>query len=125
MHISSTTISLNVPDPDASRDFLVRHLGFAVEMEHDGFVSLKHPDDGAYIVFLRTGLKSFKPAHRAGSAGEGTLLAFVVDSVDEAHQQLAEAGAKVVTPPETEPWGERYCQFEDPNGIIIQFVQWV
>ena len=28
-------------------------------------------------------------------------------------------------PPETEPWGERYAQYRDPNGLIIQLVQWV
>ncbi len=30
-----------------------------------------------------------------------------------------------MTPPETEPWGERFCQFADPNGIVWQLVQWV
>lgn len=34
-------------------------------------------------------------------------------------------GARVVTAPETEPWGERYCQFADPNGIVWQLVQWM
>lgn len=29
------------------------------------------------------------------------------------------------TPIETEQWGERYFQVEDPNGVIIQLVQWV
>ena len=27
--------------------------------------------------------------------------------------------------PETEPWGERYCQFADPNGLVWQLVEWV
>lgn len=31
----------------------------------------------------------------------------------------------IVTPLETEPWGERYFQMADPNGVIYQFVQWV
>lgn len=77
------------------------------------------------MVYLSTGLPSFKPGHRAGSAGEGLLLAFVVDDVDAAYETVRAAGATAVTPPETEPWGERYCQFEDPNGMIVQFVTWV
>ena len=32
---------------------------------------------------------------------------------------------KMATPIETEPWGERYFQVLDPNGVIIQLVQWV
>jgi uncharacterized glyoxalase superfamily protein PhnB len=25
----------------------------------------------------------------------------------------------------TEPWGERYFQVTDPNGVVIQLVQWM
>ncbi|MGE2713788.1 VOC family protein [Mycolicibacterium litorale] len=125
MNVTATAISLNVPDPQASADFLAQHVGYTVAMQDDGFVSLEHSAGGPNVVYLRTGLPTFKPAHRAGSAGDGLLLVFVVDDVDAAFESVRGGGAPVVTPPETEPWGERYCQFEDPNGIIVQFVQWV
>lgn len=126
MHFSAAAISLNVPRPRASADFFTTHLGFTVEMEQDdSFVSLTHPDGGANVIFLATGLSTFKPAHKAGSAGDGLLLVFVVDDLDATHHRLAEAGVPVVTPPETEPWGERFSQYEDPNGLIVQLVQWV
>ncbi len=125
MHVTATAISLNVPDPRASADFLSRHVGYTTEMEADGFVSMAHPNGGPNVIYLRTGLASFKPSHRAGSAGDGLLLAFVVDDIDTAYETTRAAGATVITAPETEPWGERYCQFEDPNGIIVQFVQWM
>jgi len=126
MNIISTAISLNVAHPRASADFFQQHLGFTVEMEQeDFFVSLKHPSGGPNVIFLQTGLATFKPAQRAGSAGEGLLLAFVVDDVDVAHRQWVAHGAAVVTAPETEPWGERFSQYEDPNGIIVQLVQWM
>ncbi|MCC3271933.1 VOC family protein [Arthrobacter zhangbolii] len=123
--ISSFAVSLNVPDPEASARFLIEHLGYAVDMEDDGFFSLRHPDGGSNIIFLRTGLPTFKPAEAAGRAREGLLLVHEVDNLDEAHAQLRDAGAEVVTPPETEPWGERFAQYRDPNGLIIQMVQWV
>jgi len=123
--ITQTAISLNVPDPSASAAFLVEHFGFEVEMEHDGMASVRLPQVGSNVIFLRTGLASFKPAHRAGTAGEGVLLALVVDSLDDAHRELEAAGVPIVTPPETEPWGERFSQYEDPNGIIVQLVQWM
>jgi uncharacterized glyoxalase superfamily protein PhnB len=53
------------------------------------------------------------------------LIAFVVDDVDAEFARIAATGATVVTEPETEPWGERYCQFADPNGIVWQLVHWV
>jgi uncharacterized glyoxalase superfamily protein PhnB len=94
-------------------------------MQADGFVSLSHPDGGPNVIFLRTGLATFRPEHRAGGAGDGLLLVFVVEDVDAVYEKVRAAGVPVVTAPETEPWGERYCQFEDPNGIIVQFVAWV
>jgi catechol 2,3-dioxygenase-like lactoylglutathione lyase family enzyme len=124
MDITSTAISLNVADVEASAAFAAR-LGFTEAMAADGFVSLEHPTAGVNVIFLRTGLSSFKPAEIAGPAGQGTLLVFVVDDVDAEFARIAASGARVVTPPETEPWGERYCQFADPNGIVWQLVQWV
>lgn len=125
MKINTTALSLNVADEAASAEFAKLHLGFAETMSADGFVSLTHPDAGFDVIFLRTGLGTFKPAEIAGPAGQGLLLAFVVDDVDAEFTRIAAAGAKVVTEPETEPWGERYCQFADPNGIVWQLVSWV
>lgn len=125
MRIVGSAVSLNVPDPAASADFARTHLGFTEEMSADGFIALTHPDAGYNLALLRTGLPTFKPARIAGPAGQGLLLAFVVEDVDAEFARINAAGAQVVTPPETEPWGERYCQFSDPNGLVWQLVQWV
>jgi len=125
MHIIGSALSLNVADPAASADFARTHLGFTEQMSADGFIALTHPDAGFNVALLRTGLASFKPARIAGPAGQGLLVAFVVEDVDAEFARIADAGAEVVTAPETEPWGERYCQFADPNGIVWQLVQWV
>lgn len=125
MHITQTAVSLNVPDVAASADFAKTHLGFTEAMAADGFVSLEHPTAGMNLIFLATGLPTFKPAEIAGPAGQGLLLAFVVEDLDAEFARIEAGGARVVTPPETEPWGERYCQFADPNGLVWQLVQWV
>ncbi|WP_136517936.1 MULTISPECIES: VOC family protein [Cellulomonas] len=125
MRTSAMAVSLNVPDVEASARFATEHLGFVRGMSADGFVAIEHPDAHAHIALLRTGLSSFRPASHAGPAGQGLLLAFVVDDLDAEFERIRAAGAQVVTPPETEPWGERYCQFVDPNGIVWQLVQWV
>lgn len=125
MQINQTAVSLNVDDVAASADFARTHFGFTEQMAAEGFVSLAHPSAGVNVIFLATGLPTFKPAQIAGSAGPGLLLVFVVDDVDAEYGRLRDGGAQVVTPPETEPWGERFCQFADPNGLIWQLVQWV
>ncbi|WP_188043279.1 VOC family protein [Changpingibacter yushuensis] len=125
MNITQTAISLNVADIDASASFAKTHFGYEEAMASDGFVSLQHAMAGPNLIFLATGLPTFKPSEIAGPAGQGLLLVFVVDDLDEQFNQIEKAGAHVVTPPTTEPWGERYCQFADPNGLIWQLVQWV
>jgi len=125
VHATAAAISLNVADVDASTTFATTHLGFTVAMSADGFASLTHPDVAVNFIFLATGLPTFRPTEIAGPAGPGTLLVLVVDDLDAEYARIHAAGARVVTPPETEPWGERYCQFTDPNGIVWQLVQWV
>ena len=125
MRITSSAVSLNVSDEQASAAFLRDHFGFVEEMSADGFVSLSRPDAGFNVIFLRTGLPTFKPASMAGRAADGLLLVFVVDDVDAEADRLARAGLSFTTPIETEPWGERYFQVTDPNGVVIQLVQWM
>ena len=125
MTITASAISLNVEDPAASAAFATRHLGFSEDMSADGFVSLSRPDAGFNLVFLRTGLATFKPDTMRGRSADGLLVAFVVDDVDAECARLELEGVAITTPLETEPWGERYFQVTDPNGVVIQFVQWV
>jgi catechol 2,3-dioxygenase-like lactoylglutathione lyase family enzyme len=125
MRITGSAISLNVPDPLRSATFLETWLGFHRDMEADGFVSLAREDAGFNVIFLRTGLETFQPASHAGSVGPGLLVVFVVDDIDAEWQRLQGHGLTFPTPIETEPWGERFFQVLDPNGIVIQLVQWV
>ncbi|RDI66272.1 VOC family protein [Nocardia pseudobrasiliensis] len=125
MKIAASALSLNVADPEASANFLIEHFGFEVSMSADGFFSLAHPDAGLDVIYLRTGLSTFAPARIAGDAGQGTLVVFVVDDIDAEYERVQREGVPIETPIETEEWGERYFQMRDPNGIVIQLVQWV
>ena len=62
------------------------------DMAADGFVSLSRPDAGFNLVYLRTGLPSFKPPALAGHRADGLLVAFVVDDVDAEHDRLVAEG---------------------------------
>lgn len=124
MHVTASALSLNVADPLASAAFVRDHLGFETEMEADGFVALRRDDVGFRLVYLRTGLGSFTPAAAAGHA-DGVLIAFVVDDLDAQAERLVAEGVELTTPPTTEPWGERYLQVTDPNGVVLQLVTWV
>jgi catechol 2,3-dioxygenase-like lactoylglutathione lyase family enzyme len=123
--VTGSAISLNVRDELASAAFLRDHFGFHEEMSADGFVSLTRPDAGFNLIFLRTGLTSFKPEALRDHSADGLLVVLVVEGVDAEYERLRAAGVPMTTDIETEPWGERFFQVTDPNGVVIQLVEWV
>jgi len=125
VRITASAISLNVDDVTASASFLTDHFGFTADMSDDGFVSLSRPDAGFNVIYLRTGLQTFKPASLAGRRADGLLVVFVVDDIDAEYARIQAEGVPITTPIETEPWGERFFQVTDPNGVTIQLVQWI
>ena len=125
MQVTASAISLNVEDPEASAAFVKRHFGFEEAMAADGFVSLTRPDAGFNLIYLRTGLPTFKPASMAGHRADGLLIVFEVEDIDAEYQRLQQEGVQITTPIETEEWGERFFQVTDPNGVVIQLVQWL
>lgn len=125
MKITASAISLNVADVAASAGFATKHFGFTEDMADDGFVSLSRPDAGFNLIFLRTGLATFKPERLRGRPADGLLVVFVVDQIDDEYLRLQAEGVPITTPIETEPWGERYFQVTDPNGVTLQLVQWI
>jgi uncharacterized glyoxalase superfamily protein PhnB len=125
LRITASAISLNVDDEKASANFLKDHFGFSEDMAADGFVSLSRKDAAFNLIFLRKGLPSLKPESLRNTVASGVLVAFVVDDIDSEYERLGDEGVQFTTPIETEPWGERFFQVADPNGVIIQLVQWI
>ncbi|MBW4547662.1 MAG: VOC family protein [Symplocastrum torsivum CPER-KK1] len=125
MQITASAISLNVDDVTASATFVKQHFGFSEDMSADGFVSLSRQDVGFNLIFLCTGLATFKPVHMCGHRADGLLIAFVVDDIDCEYARLQAEGVTITTAIETESWGERFFQVIDPNGVVLQLVQWM
>ncbi|MDG4831480.1 VOC family protein [Solwaraspora sp. WMMD1047] len=123
MKITSSAVSLNVEDVAASSDFLRRHFGFQEAMAADGFASLTRDDAGMNVVFLRRGLATLPDDQRDDHA-QGLILAFVVDDLEGELARLQSEGVTITMPLTSEEWGERAFQVRDPNGVIIQLVDW-
>ena len=126
MRITESAISLNVARRrGVSRPGPREHLGFTEAMAADG-VLLDGPPRGR----LQPGSTSapvwptFEPARPAGSRRRppGRLHR---RGHRRDYERLGQEGVKIVTPIETEPWGERYFQVTDPNGVVYQLVQWM
>ncbi|MGE5830944.1 MAG: VOC family protein [Micromonosporaceae bacterium] len=123
MKITSSAVSLNVADVAASSAFLSRHFGFSEAMAADGFASLTRADAGMNVVFLRQGLPTL-PADQRDVHAAGVILAFVVDDLEGELARLQSEGVTITMPLTVEEWGERAFQVRDPNGVIIQLVDW-
>ncbi|MEV4648631.1 VOC family protein [Saccharopolyspora sp. NPDC049357] len=123
MRITATAVSLNVEDVAASSRFLVEHFGFAEVMAADGFASLARDDAGVNVVFLRRGLASLPEDQRDDHAA-GLILAFEVDDLEGELARLQDEGVVITMPLTVEEWGERAFQVRDPNGVIVQLVDW-
>jgi uncharacterized glyoxalase superfamily protein PhnB len=123
VRISASAVSLNVDDVAASSNFLTTHFGFREEMAADGFASLARDDAGMNVVFLRRGLTSL-PQDQRNDHATGLILAFVVDDLEGELGRLQAEGVPITMPLTAEEWGERAFQVRDPNGVIVQLVDW-
>lgn len=124
MQITASTVSLTVDDVAASRSFFTTHLGYEERMAADGFSSLSRPDAAADIVLLRRGMEILPSDQRDQRAG-GLILAFTLDQgIAHEEHRLRDAGVDITMPLREEPWGERLFQITDPNGVVVQFVEW-
>jgi uncharacterized glyoxalase superfamily protein PhnB len=124
MRITDAGVSVNVDDVPASSAFLQRHFGFTEKMAADGFASLGRDDCGMSVAFLRRGLATL-PADFRDQHTSGVIIALVVDDLAGEEKRLQGEGVTFEIPLSEEPWGERYFQVKDPNGVIIQLVEWV
>ncbi|MET9831792.1 VOC family protein [Streptomyces sp. NPDC006385] len=123
MQFTTSTVSLTVDDVTASQEFFTAHLGYTVRQAADGFASLTR-DDAVDIVLLARGIEVLPPEQRDQRAG-GLILAFTVASgLQEQEKRLRDAGVQITMPLRKEPWGECLFQVTDPNGVIVQFVEW-
>lgn len=62
------------------------------EMSADGFVSLSRQDAGFNLIFLQTGLETFKPSSMRGHRADGLLIVFVVNDIDAEYTRLQSEG---------------------------------
>jgi catechol 2,3-dioxygenase-like lactoylglutathione lyase family enzyme len=122
--ILATTLTCVVGDPAASAGFLAAHFGFREVLAFDGGAAVEHPCGGPTLFFLREGLAALGPSQRHTRA-QGITLAFTVANIEAELARLRTDGVQPTTDIQQDDWGERHVQIADPNGLMLQLVQWV
>ena len=126
MNLSYTRLSsIYVLDQDEALDFYVGKLGLEVASDVDlGFMrwlTVRVPGDQREILLERPG----PPAHDPATADDvralvskgagGGWLAFQVDDVDTAHEELVAQGVEITQPPSDQSYGRDFGA-RDPFG---------
>ncbi|MFI1676445.1 VOC family protein [Streptomyces sp. NPDC020607] len=124
MQITASTVSLTVDDVAASQRFFTTHLGYVEQAAADGFASLAREDAAMDVVLLARGTEVL-PADQRDQHASGLIIAFTTTGIEHEEKRLRAEGVEVTMPLREEPWGERLFQVTDPNGVIVQFVEWV
>ncbi|MEU7139537.1 VOC family protein [Nocardia sp. NPDC046473] len=123
MRINACTLSLTVADIAATQRFLVDHFGYTEAIAADGFVSLTHPQAPLGIAVHELGLTVLPEAQRHVPS-QGVAIAFTVDDAAREEARLRVAGVPITLPLIEQPWGEKLFQVTDPNGVIVQVLEW-
>lgn len=124
MQITASTASLTVDDVAASQRFFTTHLGYTEQAAAEGFASLTRDDAALDIVLLARGTEVL-PADQRDQRASGLILAFTTTGLEAEEKRLRSEGVEITMPLREEPWGERLFQVTDPNGVIVQFIEWV
>ena len=100
---------------ESTRDFYVNVLGFQVAMDmpiNTGrILTLISPDNPTAQISLLSG--------RPSTSAQEPNLTIEVQDADAIHAKAVTAGAPIVYPLTTEPWGVRRFYVSDPDGVVI------
>lgn len=98
------------------RAFYVEALGLTPRSDRDGFVNFEFGDRRLTIT-LHDGVR--------GRAREPVriMINFEVDDIDRTYEALIRHGAPDIRPPSQESWGGRVATSADPDGNIIQLME--
>ncbi|MEQ4720157.1 VOC family protein [Nonomuraea sp. B19D2] len=117
MNIIASAVTLNVDDVAASSNFFTGYLGFHESVVGEAYACLVRPDATSDVVLRLRGAGE-RPA-------TGVVVTLTVTDVAAEYERLVREGAPISVPLREEPWAERLFQLTDPNGIVVQLVEWV
>ncbi|MET7465642.1 VOC family protein [Nonomuraea sp. NPDC005501] len=119
MNVLATSVSLNVADIPAASRFFTTHLGFRELVVAESVVCLGRDDAAADIILLPA---ASEPPYPRGTAQ--AIVSFAVSGIAAEQERLRREGATITEPLRQEPWGEWVLRLTDPNGVVVQLVEW-
>lgn len=123
MQVTDIAVSFNVKDVAVSSQFLQRHFGFEEKMSTEGFASLRRADCAMSVILLQLGIEQLPESFRHEKS-QGVILALTVTDIAAEARRIEAEGLEFTLPLREEAWGEKLFQVTDPNGLLVQLVEW-
>ncbi|MGH8990413.1 MAG: VOC family protein [Acidimicrobiia bacterium] len=116
-------VVLVVGDLDASLRFWTGLLGLPLGHRSGPYAQL---DTGTtrLALYQRDAMAATlgRPLEPPAPAAPGFEVGFKVPDVDAAYAELVAGGARPVSPPADQPWGQRTAYLADPDGHLVELV---
>jgi catechol 2,3-dioxygenase-like lactoylglutathione lyase family enzyme len=123
MRISTEIYTRNVQE---CKEFYINNFGFQSKMEAEGFVVLIHPIYTAYeLLFCIPNSPFVNPLFHPEFSGQGAILQFEIDNVQEEYDRLRTSDVPIVLPLVDESVNGHHFTIRDPSGLLIDIVQYV
>ncbi|MGA5270610.1 VOC family protein [Streptomyces lydicamycinicus] len=115
-------VSIRIITGDVARlvEFYERATGVQARWATEDFAELRTPHATLAIAGTRT-VPLFAPGSARPAENRSVITEFLVDDVDQVHQNLSGFVTDFVTEPTTMPWGNRSLLFRDPDGNLVNF----
>ncbi|MFE7541450.1 VOC family protein [Streptomyces platensis] len=115
-------VSIRIITGDVARlvEFYERATGIPAMWATEDFAELRTPHATLAIAGTRT-VPLFAPGSARPAENRSVITEFLVDDVDQVHQNLSGFVTDFVTEPTTMPWGNRSLLFRDPDGNLVNF----
>jgi len=120
-------VSIDVSELGKSVDFYCNKLGFRVSRTIDtpelGITFIQLGSSSIELIARRDRHAATRTMRRTGDIGLAHV-ALRVSDIDEVFSQLRERGIEFSSPPYDAEGGPRIAFFRDPDGVVLELIQW-
>jgi predicted enzyme related to lactoylglutathione lyase len=108
-----------------SRDFYSKYFNFITKLETDGFVILQHKVHTAYeILFCVPNSPFVNEIFRPEYTGQGIIFQMEVEDIEKEYDRIKDMGVPIVLDLVSGSVNGKHFTIKDPNGILIDVVQY-
>ncbi len=103
-----------------TKAFYIEKAGFEIAHDMDKYLQVRYGDeDGPELAFAASESEALGTLPVFG--GEGIIVSIPTEDADRKAREMESRGVKIMSGPETRPWGWRSFMTRDPNGVILDF----